>query len=169
MSERVTVPVPMSDTSTKVEVYYEGKLNRHGGVEAGRTEAKIKLPAPLEDCEIRVIPCDALGNPCGRGYVYTDGALVPEGVEMDAPTVDPDVVEPADEASVVIERAEASVAAEEAEEEAEEAREQEEADEEEDYLETLEEEYGDDNDDDEEENEYEDEDDDDDGEALVPA
>ena len=86
MSERITVPIPESQSPTKIEVYHNGKLNRHGGVQPGATEASIKIPAPLEECEIRIIPCDTLGNPSGRGHVYQDSSLVPEPpVNIDPP------------------------------------------------------------------------------------
>lgn len=89
MSERITIPIPQSEFPTKIEVYHDGKLNRHGGVQSGATEATIKIPAPLDECEIKIIPCDALGNPAGRGYTYQDENLVPEPPVNTDPPAEP--------------------------------------------------------------------------------
>ncbi len=87
MIERITIPIPKSDSLTRIEVYYNDKQNRSGGVQAGATEASIKLPAPIEECEIRIIPCDTQGKPVGRGYVYEDKTVKPEP----PPKIDPPV------------------------------------------------------------------------------
>ncbi len=77
-SKRIIIPIPPSTFPTRIEVHHNGELNRSGGVQPGATEASIKLPAPAEECEIRVIPCDAQGKSVGRGHVYRDDTLVPE-------------------------------------------------------------------------------------------
>ncbi len=75
---RKIVPIPPSQFPTRIEVYHKGELNRTGGVQPGATEANIKLPADISECEIRIIPCDQQGKPVGRGHVYIDETLVPE-------------------------------------------------------------------------------------------
>ena len=72
------IPIPSNQFPTRIEVYYNGELNRSGGVQPGATEATIKLPADISECEIRIIPCDSQGKPVGRGHVYQDETLVPE-------------------------------------------------------------------------------------------
>lgn len=140
MSERKIIPIPDSSFPTRIEVYYDGELNRTGGVQAGATEASIKLPAPVEECEIRIIPCDQQGKPVGRGHIYKDESIQPEPPEhTDPPAAECDQPECSDDecdgecdgegacesseveadaaASVVIERAEADEPAEESSDE----------------------------------------------------
>jgi len=88
MTKRITIPIPVSDCPTRIEVYQNDKLNRNGGVQPGATEASIKLPAPIEECEIRIIPCDMQGKPVGRGYVYEDETVKPEPPTNTAPPVE---------------------------------------------------------------------------------
>lgn len=75
---RTIIPIPLSQFMTRIEIYYKGELNRSGSIQPGATEANIKLPADMSECEIRIIPCDPQGKPVGRGHVYKDETLVPE-------------------------------------------------------------------------------------------
>jgi hypothetical protein len=90
MSERTTIPVPQTEYQTRIEVYLEGRLNREGCVQGDKTEVSLKLPAPIEECEIRIIPCNAQGKPVGRGFVYQDQSLRPEPPINTDPPVEPD-------------------------------------------------------------------------------
>lgn len=89
MSERIIIPIPQSQHQTRIEVYYKGELNRYGAVEPGATEINVKLPAPVNECEIKLIPYNASGQPCGRGHVYRDKTIMPEPLEDTAPPVEP--------------------------------------------------------------------------------
>jgi hypothetical protein len=84
---RVTIPLNQSNMRTRIEVWYEGKLNRNGGAPAGATEVKVKLPAQLCECEILLFSCDAQGNPVGDGQVYVQPPCdcKPEDAPEDAP------------------------------------------------------------------------------------
>lgn len=90
---RVKIPVPLSDTSYRIEVWHSDKLNRVGGVGAGITVANVKLPAPLEECTIQIIPCDSMNNPVGRGFTYQseDESLAPTPPENTEPPVEPEI------------------------------------------------------------------------------
>ncbi|MHA2135970.1 MAG: hypothetical protein ACW99J_19090 [Candidatus Thorarchaeota archaeon] len=112
MTHQITIPLPNSQYPTRIEVYYQGVLNRHGGVAAGTTERKIKLPAAVEECEIRIIPCDERGKPVGSGQVYIDTESKPVA-ETDPPESDEvsdECGKDACESSEIVANTEASVA-----------------------------------------------------------
>lgn len=117
MSERIMIPIPESLYQTRIEVHYNGELNRTGCVSSGQREASIKLPAPLCECEIRLIPCDAQGKPVGRGHVYEDKSLKPEPPAHTDPPAEPEedsgeCCEGSCESSEVVADAEAEVVVE---------------------------------------------------------
>lgn len=88
---RKIIPIPSSQFPTRIEVYYKGELNRIGGVQPGASEANIKLPGDISECEIRIIPCNSQGKPVGRGHVYQDETLMPEPpVHTDPPAECPE-------------------------------------------------------------------------------
>jgi hypothetical protein len=112
MTHQITIPLPDSQYPTRIEVYYQGELNRHGGVAAGTQEVKIKLPAPVEECEIRIIPCDERGKPVGSGQAYVDPESKPvaETDPSESDEVSDECGKDACESSEIVANAEASVA-----------------------------------------------------------
>jgi hypothetical protein len=83
--ERIRIPIPQSQFPTQVQVYLDGDLKQVGGAQSGDTEITIRLPAPINECEIKIYTCDQQGKPVGRGFIYQDKQLQPEPVDMPAP------------------------------------------------------------------------------------
>lgn len=88
--ERRTIQIPYSQFPTRIEVHHDGELVRSGGVQPGMTEATVKLPAPIEECQIKIIPCDQQGKPVGRGHIYVDDSIKPEPPAIIKPPVEPE-------------------------------------------------------------------------------
>ncbi len=83
--ERIRIPIPQSQFPTQIQVYLDGDLKQVGGAQSGDTEITIRLPAPVDECEIKIYTCDQQGKPVGRGFLYQDSQLKPEPVDMPAP------------------------------------------------------------------------------------
>ena len=67
---KVTIPILKRSDPTKVEIYHNGKLNREGMIGADQCEVQLRLPAPLEECDIYFTPCNSHGEPVGPSNIY---------------------------------------------------------------------------------------------------
>lgn len=80
---RFPLPLPDGLNHLQVEVYYPDDQTRFSKTEvvAGIRELKVKLPAPPDECLIRVFPVQN-SEPLSVGYVYLDGQLRPYRPEI---------------------------------------------------------------------------------------
>ena len=80
---RINIPIPANTFPTRIELYVDGELNRSGGVQPGAITASVKIPNgyDIDDCDIRVLPCDQTGKVVGRGHVFVRGELLPAPLE----------------------------------------------------------------------------------------
>lgn len=75
---RFPLPLPDGLNHLQIEVYYPDDQTRFSKTEvvAGVRELKVNLPAPPNECLIRVFPVQN-SEPLSVGYVYLDGQLHP--------------------------------------------------------------------------------------------
>ena len=71
----LSLPDGLYDLQVKVCYPDEETLYTKTDVMAGVRKASVKLPAPVEECLIRVFPVQN-SEPLNRGYVYWEGSLV---------------------------------------------------------------------------------------------